>query len=450
MAFPGDPTPLERFAQCVDHFALGAKPRDRFRVGVEYEKLALDGQTLRPLPYEAQGGRAGIRTLLDHLVAHFGWQPLTWEGPNLIALERGRASITLEPGGQFEMSGAPHRDLHDVQAELETHVAELSALTADYGVRFAWLGLNPVTPLREVPWMPKGRYVVMRDYLPRHGSLGLAMMKQTCTVQANLDYASEQDAMAMLRTAAAATPAVTALFANSPFHEGHETRHQSYRAHIWTDTDPDRCGIPPFFFEKTASFEDYARWALDVPMFFLYRDGYRSLADRRVTFGQFLSSGLDGEHATLGDWELHVSTLFPEVRLKRYIELRGADCVPPRFIPALAALWKGLLCDGEARQEAFEIMPDVDHAARLVLQDDAARLGLCADSQGRSLEDLCRALIAVSREGLRRCARVEGLGEDETRYLDPLELLLSPGRALANEVRDAMSGRGGLAALCEA
>jgi glutamate--cysteine ligase len=447
MAGPGDPTPLSSFRDLVAHFEHGSRPREAFRVGMEYEKLALDARTLAPLPYEAAPGAPSIRLLLEHLAAAHGWRP-SYEGDLPIALERDRASITLEPGGQFEMSGAPLRTIFEVEQEVRDHVRELAEAGDALGVRFAWVGCNPSTPLQEVPWMPKGRYAIMRAYMPTRGRLGHHMMKLTCTVQANVDYRDEAEAMEMLRTASVLTPVVVALFANSPWIEGHETFRQSYRSHIWTDVDPDRCGIPGFFLREDASFRDYADWAVDVPMYFLYRDGRYVVPSEPTTFRSFLERGLGAERATAGDWELHLSTLFPEVRIKRHIELRGADCVPPAWVPALAALWKGVLYDPEARRAAWELVPVRTPEQHAVLRDEASRLGPCAQAGGHYLEDLATELVRIAEVGLRRIAPVEGLADDETGFLAPIWKLLAPGRSLANEVRDAMTRGRGLLDLC--
>src|SRR5215813_11142922 len=326
----GGGTPIENRRQLVEYFAAGNKPRADWRLGTEHEKFGFHKETLKPLAYD---GPDGIRAMLDGLT-RFGWEPLV-EGNNIIALTRGKANITLEPGGQFELSGAPLETLHETAEENAQHI-------------------------EEVNWMPKGRYRIMRDYMPRKGKLGLDMMLRTCTVQTNLDFGSEADMVKKFRVSLALQPVATALFANSPFKEGKPAGYKSYRSHIWTDTDPDRCGMLPFVFEEGFGFERYADYMLGVPMYFVYRDG-KYIDASGQSFRDFLKGRLParpGELPTLNDWADHVTTAFPEVRLKRYLEMRGADSGPLPALTALPAFWVGLLYDQTALDAAWDLVKD--------------------------------------------------------------------------------------------
>jgi glutamate--cysteine ligase len=320
----------------------------------------------------------------------------------------------------------------------DQHIDEIVPLAALLGVRFLGLGFRPFGTLDDVPWMPKGRYRVMRAYLPSRGAKAHEMMKRTATVQANLDYLDEQDAMDKLRVALGLSSLVTALFAASPLVEGRPSGYQSYRAGCWLETDPDRCGLLPFAFAEGASFRDYAEWALDVPMFFLYRGGQYRALDRRMPFRRFLAEGLEGERATAGDWELHLSTLFPEVRLKRYVEVRQADAGPREMVRALAILWRGLLYDGDARRAAWALVSGWSMEERLALYRATPRTGLRGEVRGVRLVELCRELIAIARAGLGQLGAVEAAP-----LLEPLVEITAEGRTVADRIVDAHAAVGG-------
>ena len=416
----------------TDYIASGESPRGTWRVGTEYEKLVLarDGHRLA---YEDDGARPGIGRLLNDLGEAGGWEPME-EAGTVIGLRRDGASITLEPGGQFELSGAPFATIHETRQELDTHLADLRWLSEQHGVRWAWTGLDPVHAPEAIRWMPKARYGVMRSYLPTRGQLGLTMMQRTCTVQANLDFESEADMGRKLRVGMGLASVVTAMFANSPFDQGRPSQLKSFRAHVWTDTDPDRTGLRRWAVDEAlASYERWVAFALDVPMFFFVRDGaYVPCAG--LPFRRFLSHGHKGHQATMADWELHLSTLFPEVRLKTYLEMRSADCVAPELIPALPALWKGLLYDSSSLDAAWDLVRRWSFEERLAHQGDAARLALDAPVPGKRYKtaDIAVELLDIALNGLQTLA-AEGGYEDERCHLRPLELLTRRGRCPADE-----------------
>ncbi len=350
----GEPITDER--QLVAYLEAGSKPKSDWRIGTEHEKFGYTHDDLRPLPYD---GERSVRALLESLAARFGWQPIL-EAGRPIALQRGRANITLEPGGQFELSGAPVKTLHETCCEVHEHLDQVRTVAAPLGIGMLGLGFQPKWKREDIPWMPKGRYRIMRAYMPKKGSLGLDMMLRTCTIQVNLDFDSEADMVKKFRVGLALQPVATALFANSPFTEGRPNGFLSYRSHIWTDTDPDRSGILPFVFEAGMGFERYVRHALDVPMYFVYRDG-KYIDASGQSFRDFLAGrlpALPGEVPTLTDWNDHLTTLFPEVRLKRFLEMRGADGGPWRNLCALPALWVGVLYHDEPLDAAYEWIRD--------------------------------------------------------------------------------------------
>lgn len=416
-------------AELVQWFAAGEKPRDQWRVGTEHEKIGLRSDDLRPVPYE---GERGIAAVLAAIARQDAWSEVR-EGGNVIALVKDGASITLEPGGQLELSGAPLRTIHETCDEFHRHLEVVRTVSESLGIVWLSLGMNPLYPVEEAPTMPKARYEIMRGYLPSRGELALEMMHLTATVQANFDYASEADMVAKLRMALSVTPIVSAIFANSSLSERKDNGFVSRRLHIWRHTDPDRCGVLPFAFEPGFGYERYARWALDVPMFFVVRDG-RYLGAHGIPFREFLERGLDGEHATLSDWETHLTTLFPEVRLKRVLEVRGADAVPPDLICALPALWKGIFYDDEALGAAAELLPDTRAEAREAALDAVARRGLAAEIAGRSALELARELVEIAAAGLGRIGHGGRVDADERGYLDPilnqLDLGKSPGQVV--------------------
>ncbi len=428
---PGEKgAPIESKAQLVEYLEAGCKPPKAWRIGTEHEKFGFRKSDLRRLPYD---GPDGIGAILDGL-CDFGWQPVK-EGENTIALTDGACSISLEPGGQFELSGAPLATIHQTCDEVHSHLAQVKKVTEPLGVGMLGLGFDPLTPRAEVPWMPKGRYKIMREYMPKRGNLGLDMMLRTCTVQVNLDFASEADMVEKFRVSLALQPVATALFANSPFTEGKPNGFLSLRSHCWTDTDPDRTGDLPFVFEAGMGFERYVDYMLDVPMYFAYRDGtYLDLAGQ--SFRDFMDGKLEalpGERATLSDWADHLSTAFPEVRLKRFLEMRGADGGPWASLCALPALWVGLLYDAESQREAAAWIADWSEEERAKMRAEVPRLGLAAPFRDGAILDLARHMVALAEAGLKRRARQGVTVPDETEYLETLQETLDKGITLAEE-----------------
>jgi glutamate--cysteine ligase len=431
-----DDAPLTLEAMAA-HLADGCKPPSEFRIGAEHEKFAFRIGSHDAIPYD---GPDGIFALLQGL-KRFGWEDIR-EGETLIGLHRGGANISLEPGGQFELSGAPLETIHDIHEETVQHLAEAKVAAQELGIGFLGLGFTPVWTREQVPVMPKGRYKIMRAYMPKVGKLGLDMMFRTCTVQANLDFASEADMVLKFRTSLALQPVVTALFANSPFVEGRPSGFLTARANVWTDTDNDRTGLLDFVFQDGFGFETYVRWALDVPMYFAKREGrYVDLSGR--SFRKFVAGELDelpGERATMKDWSDHTTTLFPEVRLKTYLEMRGADCGPLSRLSALPALWAGVLYDDAALHAAWDLCKGWSRADREDLRGDVARVGLKAEVAGRSVKAVAQDLLAIAREGLRRRRRDrEGL-IDETSYLSPLDEIAESGITPAERLLELYEG----------
>ncbi len=423
--------------ELVAYLERGAKPREHWRIGTEHEKFGYSLDDLRPLPYE---GPAGIRAMLEGL-GRFSWRPVLEEG-KVISLEMDGQAITLEPGGQLELSGAPLATLHETCDEVNTHLDQVKTVAGELGVAFLGLGFQPKWPRAEIPVMPKERYGIMRRYMPTRGTLGLDMMLRTCTVQVNLDVASEADMVKKFRVALALQPVATALFANSPFTEGKPNGFLSYRSQIWTDTDPDRCGILPFVFEDGMGFERYAEHALDVPMYFVYRQGYRDAAGQ--SFRDFLDGklpALPGERPTLKDWEDHLTTLFPEVRLKQFLEMRGADGGPWRRLCALPALWVGLLYDDGALDAAWDLVKDWSAELRAEMRAEVPRRALATAVRGRPLVELAAQVLEIAAAGLKARARLDAFGEDEAHFLDALRAILESGRTPAEELLEAYAGR---------
>lgn len=408
-------TPLRGYDDLTAWFHRGSKGDAQLGVGTEHEKFGYDLATLSPLRFE---GPNGIHALLEALAARHGWGRV-YDGDALIALERNGAAITLEPGGQFELSGRIVQRIEETEAELRSHLSEVAVEGAALGQRWSLFGMQPWHDLQDVGWVPKSRYRVMRDYMARQGRLAHWMMKMTSTVQANFDYRTEEDAMEMLRLASTLNPLVTALFACSPCRLGQPTGAVSNRMGVWQETDNRRCGTPDALLRPDARFSDYAEWLLDVPMFFVRRDG-RYLDWTGRSFRRHLA----GEYElapTLGDWELHLSTAFPDVRLKTYIETRTADCAPLPWLLALPALWKGLFYSASARRHAFALLPDLTPDRLALLAAEARTAGLDGRFEGRSLRDLATNLVAIASDGL------DGQSDgrpSEARYLAPL---LGPG-----------------------
>jgi glutamate--cysteine ligase len=429
-----DMTPIERRDELVAWFEKGCKPKSQWRIGTEHEKFPFTVNEHRPVPYE---GPRGIGKLLEGMQHLLGWEPIM-EGDNVIGLYdvTGGGAISLEPGGQFELSGAPVETVHQTHTELMAHLAQVREIAHPLGIGFLGIGMTPKWTRADIPMMPKGRYRIMTNYMPKVGKYGIDMMYRTCTVQTNLDFSSEADMVKKLRVSLALQPVATALFANSPFTEGKPNGFLSFRSEIWRDTDNQRAGMLPFAFEAGMGFERYVDYALDVPMYFIKRgDKYIDVAGQ--SFRDLLAGKLasqPGEHATISDWANHVSTIFPEVRLKRYLEMRGADGGPWRRLPALPAYWVGLLYDGNALDAGWQIVKDWTAQERQKLRDDVPKLGFAATIRGRTMLALATQTLRLSREGLARRARKDAGGHDETRYLEPLEDLVSRGTTPAEEL----------------
>ncbi|MGB1089074.1 MAG: glutamate--cysteine ligase, partial [Alphaproteobacteria bacterium] len=370
---------IESKAELVEWIAKGNKPKDQWRIGTEHEKFGFYTADNTPIPYEtAPGKKGGVRDILEGLT-RFGWEPFH-EAGNIIGLKQKGASITLEPGGQFELSGAPLENLHQTCDEVHTHLAQVREVADELGIGFLGAGFSPIWTRDETPIMPKGRYGIMREYMPKKGTMGLDMMFRSCTVQVNLDFSSEADMVKKMQVAVALQPIATALFANSPFKEGAVNGFQSYRSHVWTDTDNDRCGMIPFVFDDNFGFERWADYALDVPMYFLYRDGvYNDVTGQ--SFRDFMAGNLKGHEGVLpteDDWEAHLTTLFPEARVKRFIEMRGADGGPWNRLCALPALWVGLLYDQATLDKAHDMISNWSVAEISQMRDDVPKAGLQA------------------------------------------------------------------------
>ncbi len=427
----GSGEPIADPRQLAAYLEAGCKPRAAWRIGTEHEKFGFTRDDLRPLPFE---GPRGIRALLEGLAARFGWEPVLEEGLP-IALKKAGCNITLEPGGQLELSGAPLETLHQTCCEVHTHLDEVKKIAEPLGVAMLGMGFQPKWRRDEIPMMPKGRYRIMRDYMPKVGTLGLDMMFRTCTVQVNLDFASEADMVRKFRVSLALQPVATALFANSPFTEGRPNGFLSYRSQIWTDTDNRRSGMLPLVFEPGFGFEAYVDWVLDVPMYFVYRDG-RYLDASGQSFRDFIDGrlpALPGERPTLSDWADHLTTAFPEVRLKRYLEMRGADGGAWRSLCALPALWTGLLYDDAALDAAAELVRDWTVEEMAALRREVPRAALATPFRGGTLREVAREVVAIARGGLARRARIDWDGQDETRYLRRLTEIAEAGVTPAEE-----------------
>ncbi len=419
MSNPGeaDLTPITSHRQLAEWFAAGSKPRTAWRIGTEHEKFGFRRTDLAPPPYEP----GGIRAMLEGIAAK-GWEPILDNGKP-IGLKRGDGSVSLEPGGQFELSGAPMADLHETRVELAAHLREVHEVAGPLGLGFAPLGFHPTATRDDMPWMPKGRYAIMRNYMPKGGGMGLDMMLRTCTVQVNLDFGDEADMVEKLRVSLALQPLATALFANSPFREGRPSGYLSLRGRVWTDTDPDRTGIPPVAFEQGFGFERFVDFVLDVPMYFIMRDG-KWIDAAGVPFRAFLdgkAEKLKGHAPTMGDFADHVTTVFTDVRLKRFLEMRGADagCVP--MLMAQPAFWAGLLYDEAAQKAAAALIRGWPVEEIRALRMEVPKLALNASIGGRALRDVARDVLAIARDGL----KARGLGEEV--FLSPLEEIAASG-----------------------
>ena len=437
-----DARPVESPNQLVEYISRGEKPKPDWRIGTEHEKFPfyIDGN--RPVPY---GGDHGIRAVLEDMRERLGWDPIVDAGHVIGLVEpTGRGAISLEPGGQFELSGAPLETIHQTCREGNAHLAQLREIAAPLGIGFLGLGGSPKWTLAETPRMPKSRYDIMTAYMPMVGSQGLDMMYRTCTIQVNLDFSSESDMRRKMRVSLKLQPLATALFANSPFTGGSPNGLQSWRGDIWRDTDNRRTGLLPFAFAADYGYADYVDWALDAPMYFVLREG-RYFDATHVTFRQFMAGGLKDDvpdpTPTMGDWTNHLSTVFPDVRLKRFLEMRGADGGPWRRICALPALWVGLLYDEEALAGADDLTREWTYEQVFALRESVPAAGLNAKMGGATLNRVARDVLELSRLGLKNRARLNAEGFDETDFLSPLEEIVARGATSAEEMLKAYNTR---------
>ncbi|MDR9395096.1 MAG: glutamate--cysteine ligase [Roseovarius sp.] len=426
--------PIEDRAQLAGYLESGCKPRADWRIGTEHEKFGYCKDTHEPIPYD---GEHSVLAVLEGLRDRHGWQPLE-EAGKLIGLEKDGANVSLEPGGQLELSGAPLETIHETCDEVNAHLRDVKDIADKVGVGFIGLGAAPEWTHDQMPVMPKGRYKLMTDYMDRVGTMGKSMMYRTCTVQVNLDFGSEADMVQKLRVALALQPVATALFANSPFFEGKPNGHKSWRARVWRDLDPDRTGMLPFVFEDGFGFEAWVEYALDVPMYFVYRDGVYIDALGQ-SFRDFLRGelpALPGEKPTLSDWADHLTTIFPEARIKKFMEMRGADGGPWRRLCALPAFWVGLMYDQTALDAAWDLCKGWDADTREALRVAASRDGLQARVGALSMHDIARQAVAISEAGLKARARpgADGLIPDETHFLNTLKESVETGRVPADEL----------------
>jgi glutamate--cysteine ligase len=417
---------VESRSELVEYLESGCKPESNWKLGTEHEKFGYTLNDLAPLPYE---GERSIHAILTGLAERYAWQPVMEAGLPIALLDDTGASITLEPGGQLELSGALLDNIHQTCTEVNTHLRQVRSVSEPLGIAFLGMGFQPRSRREDMQWMPKARYRIMRKYMQKVGTMGLDMMTRTCTVQVNLDFGSEADMVHKFRTALALQPIATALFANSPFTDGKPNGYVSYRSRVWEDTDPDRTGMLPFVFEAGMGFERYTDYMLDVPMYFVYRDGeYIDAAGQ--SFRDFLVGklpALPGERPTLKDWEDHLTTAFPEVRLKRYLEMRGADGGPWGRLCALPALWAGLLYHQPSLDAAWDIAGDWSMEERIRLRSEVPRLGLRAEVRGRSVQDIAKELIDLAGQGLTARARLNAAGDNETGFLAPLQEVADTG-----------------------
>ena len=426
---------IEKHDELEAYFQEAGKPRERWRVGTEYEKVGIDRNTGQAIPYF---GARGVEFILRELIERFGWQPEEQDG-HIIALSRDRAQITLEPGGQIELSGEPCESIHCTYAEFNQHIHELIEVCEPLGIVFLGLGMQPVSTLDEIQWVPKQRYRIMAPYMPTIGTLGQRMMKQTATVQANIDFLDEKDAMMKFRTGMGLAPILIAMFANSPICDGKLNGYKSFREHIWTDTDKNRQGLLKFAFAPDASFAHYVDYALDVPMYFIIRH-HRYHDMTSMTFRQYLQYGHHGERATIEDWGDHLTTLFPETRIKRYIEIRSVDSQPPELMPALSALTKGAFYDNDCLLATWDLVKGWTWDERMEVYLDSHVNALATRFRRHTLLDLAREFFEIAWEGLRRQHVVNDLGDDETIYLKPLKGLLDQGKCPADVVLEKWQG----------
>ena len=432
--------PIETKAQLIEELASGSKPKSAWKIGTEHEKFPFLTDTLQPVPYH---GPRSIKALLDGLKDRYGWAGV-YEGENIIALSdpNGLGNVSLEPGGQFELSGAPLDTVHETCEEVHEHLTQVREVGDKLGIGFLGLGASPLWSLKETPVMPKGRYGIMAPYMDKVGARGRDMMFRTCTVQVNLDFASEADMVKKLRVSLALQPIATALFADSPFLDGKPNGFLSYRSEVWRDTDNQRAGMLPFAFEQGFGFEQYVDYALDVPMYFAMRDG-KYINASGESFRAFLDGRLPqlpGEKPVMKDWADHLTTIFPEVRLKKYLEMRGADSGPWRRLCALPALWVGLLYDQASLDAAWDIAKDWTAEERQKLRDDVPRLALHATIRGRSVQDIAKDVLKIARAGL-EARNLHGCkGKTEATFLDPLDEIAQSGKTAAEHLLALYNG----------
>ncbi|GGE58648.1 glutamate--cysteine ligase [Actibacterium pelagium] len=432
--------PIEHYEQLAEYLSSGCKPKEDWRIGTEHEKFGYCKDTLKPLPYD---GPRSILAVLEGLRDRHGWNPVL-EADKLIGLTKDGANVSLEPGGQLELSGAPLESIHQTCDEVNQHLRDVKAIADEVGVGFIGLGAAPIWTHEQMPVMPKGRYKLMTNYMDQVGTMGKTMMYRTCTVQVNLDFASEADMVQKLRVALALQPVATALFANSPFLEGKPNGHKSWRSRVWRDLDADRTGMLPFVFEDGFGFEAWVEYALDVPMYFVYRDG-KYIDALGQSFRDFLKGelpALPGEKPTLSDWADHLTTIFPEARIKKFIEMRGADGGPWRRLCALPAFWVGLTYDQNALDAAWDLVKDWDAETREALRVAASEQGLQAEAAGVKMHDLAREVLTIAEAGLKVRAKpgAGGLVPDETHFLNALKDSVETGMVPADELLQHYEG----------
>lgn len=444
-------SPIGSRDDLVEWFSVGCKPKDQWRIGTEHEKIVFRTDDLRPVPYD---GPRGIRAIMEELIRRYDWQPIM-EGDNMIALKRPdgepAATVSLEPGGQFELSGAPLATLHEVGDETQLHLDQVRAIGEDLKIGFLGLGFSPKWTLAETPKMPKRRYAVMTRYMPKVGKGGLEMMYRTATIQVNLDFASEADMVQKLRVSLALQPLATAIFAASPFTEGKPNGFLSLRSEVWRDTDPNRTGLLPFVFEGGMSFDRYVEYALDVPMYFIYRDGeYIDVAG--ASFRDFMAGRLAEKlqrpelsslEPTMDDWSDHITTIFPEVRMKRFLEMRGADGGRWRRICALPAFWVGLLYDQSSLDAAWDLVKGWTAEERQALRNGVPRAALNTPFRRMKLVDIAREVSAMSAAGLKARGLKNAKGDDERLFLEPVESIVASGRTVAEDLLEAYDQKWG-------
>ena len=423
--------PITSRKQLVDYFSEAVKPKEEWLIGCEHEKFPYRLSTLKPVSYEEPNG---LRDFLNAM-KDYGWAAIN-EGDHIIGLSRGRSAITFEPGGQVELAGAPLLNLHETSAEIDQHLLEVNEIASKLDIGFLGIGFHPTARREDISWVPKERYRIMRDYMKKVGTMGHDMMLRTCTTQVNLDYADEADMIQKFRVGLALQPIATALFASSPFKEGKPNGYASYRMHVWDDTDNARCGPIPFVFEEGFGYERYIDYALNVPMYFVYRDGHYIDCSGQ-SFKDFLLGKLPaypGELPTISDWANHLTTLFPDVRLKKVLEMRGGDSGTSEMLLALPSFWVGLLYDGPTLDEASQMIKDWSLEDRKNLRADAARLGFKAHIRGQSVREVAQQTITLAKQGLRRrMNRLHG-GADETRYLDILFNFTESGQSRSDQL----------------